>query len=246
MNLKINGFYDKPLFSFYFLLTILIVLMMNSNLSSQNLPDSLRYRANKNYQLQNEMYDAYKTKQADIVMLGNSLTHGANWNELLGRQSVVERGIPSDVLPGFIARVNNVIKLKPKIVFVMGGLNDIYSWSNVNDIFNQYVKLITILKTNNIIPVIQSTTFATKDYAKDYGGTVESNLSRNQEVLKLNKLLADYAQKNKIDFIDLTSQITTRDGFLRSDLTWDGIHFRASAYKIWAREVEKILNKYKL
>ncbi|MDP3442175.1 MAG: hypothetical protein Q8T08_04875, partial [Ignavibacteria bacterium] len=84
MNLKITGFHDKPLFSFYFLPTILVVLIMSSNLSSQNLPDSLRYRANKNYQLQNEMYDAYKTKQADIVMLGNSLTHGANWNELLG------------------------------------------------------------------------------------------------------------------------------------------------------------------
>lgn len=246
MNHKINSIYANLLFSVRFLLTCILFCSMSSNLFSQNLPDSLRYKTNKNFQLQTEMHDIYKTKQADIVMLGNSLTHGANWNELLGRSNVVERGIVSDLLPGFIARINGVIKLKPKIVFIMGGLNDIYSWSSVPDIFSQYVKLIDLLKSKNIIPVIQSTTFATKDYGKDYGGTAESNMGRNQEVVKLNKLLAEYAQKNRIDFIDLTPQITTRDGFLRSDLTWDGIHFRASAYKIWAREVEKILNKYKL
>ncbi|MBX3009368.1 MAG: hypothetical protein KF816_15210 [Melioribacteraceae bacterium] len=246
MNLNINKNYDNASFPANLLITCFLFLFMSFNLFSQNMPDSLRYKTNKNYQLQTEMYEVYKTKQADIVMLGNSLTHGANWNELLGRSNVVERGIVSDILPGFNARINGVIRLKPKIVFIMGGLNDIYSWSNVPDIFKQYVKLIELLKSKNIIPVIQSTTFATKDYGKDYGGTAESNLSRNQEVVKLNKLLGEYAQKNNIDFIDLTSQISTRDGFLRSDLTWDGIHFKASAYKIWAREVEKILNKYKL
>jgi len=34
-------------------------------------------------------------------MLGNSITHGAAWNELLGRSNVVERGISSDVLRGY-------------------------------------------------------------------------------------------------------------------------------------------------
>ena len=45
-----------------------------------------------------------------------------------GDQDVATRGIPSDILEGFDARINTVIKLKPKIVFVMGGLNDIYAW----------------------------------------------------------------------------------------------------------------------
>ena len=214
--------------------------------STQPGKDTLRYRTNQNYQLQNSMYDLYKTHQADIVMLGNSLTHGTAWNELLGRPNVVERGITSDVLYGYEARLASIYKLNPKIVFIMGGLNDIYNWTPVEDIFSIYVRIINALKSKNIILVIQSTTYATKTYGKDWGGTPERNFGRNREVDKINKLLFDYAKKNNLDYIDLNSLTAGKDGFLRPELTWDGIHFKADAYRIWAREVEKILVKHNL
>lgn len=215
-------------------------------LYSQQKNDTARYKANPNYTLQTAMFDIYKTKQADIVMLGNSLTAGTNWSELLGRTNVVARAIPGDILPGFIARLDYVIKLKPKIVFIMGGLNDIYNWTPVEEIFNNYVKIVSTLKSRGIIPVIQSTTYAAKDYAKDWGGTPEVNGSRNREIDKLNKLLLEYARKNNLDFIDITSKLATSDKFLRPELTWDGIHLNAEGYKLWAEEVEKVLSKYKL
>lgn len=221
------------------------------SLSAQNAKtappkDTLRYRTNPNYPLQSAMFDLYKSHQVDIVMFGNSLTHGAAWDELLGRYNVVERGITSDVLYGYEARLGSILKLNPKIVFVMGGLNDIYNWTPVEDIFTVYVRIIKVLKSKKIIPVIQSTTYATKTYGKEYGGTPESNFGRNREVDKLNKLLSDYARKNNLDYIDINTPTAGKDGFLRPELTWDGIHFKADAYRIWAREVEKVLAKYNL
>lgn len=192
------------------------------------------------------MFDIYKTRQADIVMLGNSLTHGAAWNELLGRSNVVERGIPGDVLYGFEARINSIYKLNPKIVFIMGGLNDVYNWTPVEDIFAVYTRILAGLKSRNIIVVIQSTTYTAKAYGKDYGGTPEGNFGRNREVDKLNKLLSDYAKRNNIDYIDVNAFTSGKDGFLRPEVAYDGIHFKAEGFKIWAREVEKILEKYKL
>lgn len=233
---------NKKILSF-----ILITYFSHINyLYSQQKNDTARYRANPNYILQTAMFDIYKTKQADIVMLGNSLTAGTNWSELLGRTNVVARAIPGDILLGFIARLDYVIKLKPKIVFIMGGLNDIYNWTPVEEIFNNYVKIVSTLKSRGIIPVIQSTTYAAKDYAKDWGGTPEVNSGRNREIDKLNKLLSEYARKNNLDFIDITSKLATSDRFLRPDLTWDGVHLNADGYKIWAEEVEKVLSKYKL
>jgi lysophospholipase L1-like esterase len=228
--------------SFYFLLYTTV------SFSQTKAPakDTLRYRTNPNYTLQQSMYDIYKTRQADIVMLGNSLTHGAAWNELLGRPNVIERGITSDVLYGFESRINAIYKLNPKIVFIMGGLNDIYNWTPVEDIFAVYTRIISGLRSRNIIPVIQSTTYSAKTYAKDWGGTPEGNFGRNREVDKLNKLLSDYAKKNNIDYIDVNALTAGKDGFLRPELTWDGIHFKADAYKLWAREVDKILVKHKL
>jgi lysophospholipase L1-like esterase len=208
--------------------------------------DTLKYKNNANYVLQMDLFNAYKTRHADIVMLGNSITHGAAWNELLGRSNVVERGIPSDVLMGYCARINDIYKLNPKIVFIMGGLNDVYNWTPVEEIFTVYVRIINGLKARKIIPVIQSTTYASRNYGKDYGGTPETNKDRNREIDKLNKLLSDYARKNSIEYIDLNSLIAGKDGYLKPELTWDGVHYRAETYKIWSREVEKVLTKFKL
>ncbi len=231
------------------ILTVAVFLFGVNLISAQaakNGLDTLRYKSNPNYAIQLSMYDVYKMKQADIVMFGNSLTHGALWNQLLSRSNVFEMGIPSDILRGYLARLHYVIKLKPKIVFIMGGLNDIYNWTPIEDVFGTYVKILVELKANNIIPVVQSTTYSAKTYGKEYGGTAESNGGRNREVDKLNKLLLDYCTKNKIEYMNVTPLLSTSDGFLRPDLTWDGVHLKSEAYRIWAREVEKVLRKYNM
>lgn len=207
-------------------------------------PDTLRYKKNPLYYRNIDLYKIYKSRQVDIVMFGNSLTYGASWSDLLGRNNVAGMGITSDILRGYLNRVSYVIRYRPKIVFIMGGINDIYNWTPVEEIFPIYVKIIEQLKAKNIIPVIQSTTYAAKNYAKDWGGTPESNAGRNREVDKLNKMLSDYARLNKLDYVDIVSQLT-RGGYLKDEVTWDGVHFNAEAYKIWVREIEKVLVKYK-
>ncbi|MFA3784155.1 GDSL-type esterase/lipase family protein [Melioribacteraceae bacterium 4301-Me] len=234
------------------LVSVIAISSFSLSLKTQNQSktqvqvDSTRYKLNPNYQLQLRLYDIYKTKQADIVMLGNSLTHGVNWNELLGRSNVVERGIPSDVLDGFLARMSYIYRLKPKICFILGGINDIYNWTPVERIYFNYVRIINGLKKAGIKPVIQSTVYAGKNWGKDWGLTPENNRNRNLEVDKLNNLLLEYARKNNIDYIDLNSKMSTSDHFLRPELTWDGVHFNAEGFKIWGNEVERVLEKYNL
>jgi lysophospholipase L1-like esterase len=237
---------NKIFFRNLITLALFLLFFNQTILFSQQVKDTLKYLTNPNYKLQNDFFDSYKTTQADIIMFGNSLTAGVNWSELLGRANVVGRGIPSDVLQGYYSRLNQVLRLKPKIIFILGGLNDIYNWTSVEEIYAYYVKVLQKIKEEKITPVIQSTTYAGKEWAKSWGGTPEVNAGRNVEVDKLNKMLWDYAQKNKIDYIDLNSKMSTRDRFLRPELTWDGVHLNAEGYKIWAREVEKVLKKNKL
>ena len=231
---------------YYTFMIAMLLFALNNNLSAQQAKDTLRYRNNPAYSLQNDLFNLYKTTQADIIMFGNSLTAGASWHELLGRPNVVGRGIPSDVLQGYYARINSIIQLKPKIVFILGGLNDVYNWTPVDEIYTDYLRVISLLKAKNIIPVIQSTIYAGKEWGKNWGGTPETNAGRNKEVDKLNKLLSDYAKRNNIDYIDLNSKMSTKDNFLRPELTWDGVHLNAAGYSIWVREVENVLRKYKL
>lgn len=43
------------------------------------------------------LFDTLGTNPSSIVMLGNSLTHGCEWHELLGNPNVVNRGINGEI-----------------------------------------------------------------------------------------------------------------------------------------------------
>ena len=193
------------------------------------------YRMNRNYAIQTQLYDLYRTEKADVVMLGNSITFGVNWNELMGRTAIVNRGIGSDITYGFLQRMEYVYKLHPKMCCVMGGINDIYVEISVERIFENYITIIEGLRKHSIIPVIQSTLLVSPKWKK--------SVERNREVEKLDSLLADYADKNSIEFLNLNA-VMSKDHQLRDELTTDGVHLTAMGYALWRTELEAIFRKH--
>lgn len=201
---------------------------------SQTSADTL-YKQNRNYTIQTELYNIYKTERADVVMLGNSITFGVNWNELMGRTKIVNRGIGSDNTYGFLQRMEYVYSLHPKICCIMGGINDIYLETPVERIFENYKKITAELRLHKIVPVIQSTLFVSTKWKK-YS-------EKNSEVAKLDKMLSEYAAQNGIDFVDLNA-VMSKDNILKEELTFDGVHLTAKGYALWRNELEKIFSKY--
>ncbi len=226
---------------------ILILFLVFPLISSAQ--NNYSYLNNPIYQRQIDFYKIYKPVNTKIVMLGNSLTHGVNWNMLLGRNDIAEMGIVSDVLSGFVNRLGYVTKLNPKVCFVLGGLNDLYQWVPVETIFADYQKVVERLRRNGINVVIQSTLYAGIDWGKDWleqnnpeANAANVNAERNTQVDRLNVMLKEYAQKNNLEYIDLNS-LMSRGKYLRSELTYDGVHLNAAGYKIWGREIEQVLKK---
>jgi alpha-glucosidase len=170
-----------------------------------------------------------------IVMFGNSITHQGNWTEVLGRNDVVNRGIPGYTTGQLIWTIKNGLQDHPnsKIWFIEGGINDISLGVPVERIFENYTVTVDSLRRNDIIPVVQSTIL--KNNAK----------SDNEKVNQLNELVKSYCLKNKVDYIDLNKLFST-NGELRKEQTTDGCHLVQSAYQPWAEEVKKILKKYSL
>lgn len=223
---------------FYRVIIVSLFLSLSVSLFGMEIKsadaDTAQYLKNPNYHQQIAMYDMYKTKQANIVMLGNSLTHGANWNQLLGRENVVEMGIPSDLVEGMLNRLEYVYNLKPKVVFILGGINDIYSWIPLETIMVNYIQILKNLEIRGIKPVVQSVVYA--------GEKWPNSADRNQQVEKFNRMLKQYARKNNIKYIDLNKSMS-ENKFLKDELTIDALHFNAKGFKVWAREIEKVLQK---
>ncbi len=172
-----------------------------------------------------------------IVMLGDSITFRTNWNVLLDRNDVVNKGINGDTTARFITRLDSVILMKPVLCFIMGGINDISLGISNPEIFENYVLIIHKLKASNIKPVIQSTL-----YISD---ALYDSKKINQKVSDLNRQLAVFAKQNDIDFIDVNGRLSGKTG-LMADFTNDGLHLSPSGYRAWKEVLIPYLNKLNL
>ena len=192
----------------------------------------LTYESNPRYLSKLSLYDVNIQRNANIVMLGDSITENAAWNELMNRSDIANMGIGSDVTAGFLNRLDYVYKLNPEICFMLGGINDMCLQMRVKDIFDNYKNIVLGLKSHNIIPVIQSVTYT-------------ANPTLNNDVKELNKLLKRFAKDNNVDYIDLNSALSENE-LLRPEYTYDGTHLTGKGYAIWRDEIDKILKKYNL
>lgn len=168
-------------------------------------------------------------KNIEIVMLGDSITYRGDWKKLLENEHLVNLGIDGDTTSGILNRVNVVVELEPKFVFLMAGINDLCMSIPIEDVFCNYKKILEILKEKNINLIVQ--------------GTLITQMSAvNKKVESFNKLLQGYCEKKEIKFIDLNRFFSNEDNLLREDLTIDGLHLGQKAYKVWAYKLKQMEN----
>lgn len=168
-----------------------------------------------------------KNDKYTTMMLGDSITDEAQWDELLNIDTIQNRGISGDTTQGVLARLNSVSKNIEK-VFIMIGVNDIMRGKEVNEVYSNYLKIIKFFQEKNIKVYIQSTLFIGEKRAGNFNIKVED----------LNKRLESFANKNSIEFINL-NKIFAPNKMLKQEFTFDDLHLNGSAYKLWAQEIKK-------
>ena len=93
------------------------------------------------------LFDLLPVYSSDIIMLGNSLTDGAEWNELFNNCHVKNRGIVGDIIPGFYERMEPILKGQPRKIFVLGGINDISHRLSADSVASAMNELLTLIQT---------------------------------------------------------------------------------------------------
>ena len=176
------------------------------------------------YNVRRSLFEVYQPKDIRIVMLGDSITYKVDWNELLSRTDVANRGIGNDNTKGFINRLSDIYVLNPETCFIMGGINDFIRGVSANKVFINYTKILKDLQNNGITPIIQSTLYVSE--------TISNWSIINKKVDELNKMLREYANKEDVIFIDVNKELST-GGALDSIYTYDGVHLLGSGYVKW-------------
>lgn len=187
-----------------------------------------------------DLQAAYPTRHADIVMLGDSLTAEADWQELLPGRDVVNRGVAGETTTEIAARADAVLRLNPRVVFVLAGTNDLMIGRSPAEIAASYSAILDGLKTSSATIVVQPVVHVAHDRGPLGLQRFWYN-RRNDRISELNRLLRDAAAQRGLRFLDLNT-ILAPAGELPDNLTIDGTHLRAAAYLLWAAEVERELD----
>ena len=176
------------------------------------------------------LFDLLPVYSSDIIMLGNSLTDGAEWNELFDNCHVKNRGIVGDIIPGFFERLEPILKGQPRKIFIMGGVNDISHGVSTDSIVSAMTQVVT---------TIQARCPKTEIYVQSmlpFNNDVrlwKLLKGREQVVVDGNKGLESMCQRLGVTFINLYPLFVGENGKMKPEYTNDGLHLMGGAYLIW-------------
>lgn len=161
----------------------------------------------------------------DIVFFGDSLTFFGEFSSVLPNKTIFNLGLRGDTLQGMIDRVEQVKLLQPKVVYLMGGINDVTTLSS-SEFKNMYSLLTqtilcelprTELCLQSILPVNSSDFLISCD---------------NNQVANCNHIIREIAGCHNLRYLDLFEHYIEH-GQLPISETSDGLHLRPNAYMKW-------------
>jgi lysophospholipase L1-like esterase len=179
------------------------------------------------------MFALGKFSFASVVMLGDSLTAGAQWPEITGCPYVANRGVGGDESSDVLPRLDGVFKLKPKAVFLMIGINDILSNVPTETIVKNVEQIIDALTNSGAHVYLTLALPGTRRVSHKVGPKVD----------ELNAAYRKFADKPNVSLVEIGAA-RNGDGFLRDELSTDGIHLTTKGYRLWRDAILPLVRRH--
>ena len=170
-----------------------------------------------------------------VVFLGDSITDGWRLNEYFADRDFLNRGISGQITGQMLGRMeSDVIKLKPAIVVVLAGTNDIARGVPLSTIEDNLTAIADLADFHQI-KVILASVLPVSDYHKDVNPNYEMTRTRPPAAIRaLNDWIKSFCARREFAYLDYYSQMLDADGFLKADLADDGLHPNSLGYRIMA------------
>jgi acyl-CoA thioesterase I len=179
-----------------------------------------------------------------VVFMGDSITEGwglkatattPDRGQFFPGKPYINRGISGQTTPQMLVRFRqDVIDLTPKVVVLLGGINDIAENTgkeSLEEIVNNIASMSDLAKANGIRVVLCSVLPAS-DFHWHKG------LLPVPKIRELNSRIKAYAAKNGLVFVDYYSSLANSEGGLNAEFSPDGVHPNKAGYELMAPLVE--------
>lgn len=196
----------------------------------------------KRYQKDNAELAAPAANETRVVFMGNSITEG--WRnsspEFFTSNNYVGRGISGQTTPQMLIRFHqDVVALKPKVVVMLCGINDIAGNTGPStlEMIEDNIAAMAEIAVANKIRVVLSSVLPAFDFPWKPG------LEPANKVIALNKWIKEYAEAHKLVYLDYHTAMKDEKNGLPKNLANDGIHPTKEGYAIMEPMVKEAIAK---
>jgi lysophospholipase L1-like esterase len=175
-----------------------------------------------------------------VVFMGDSITEGwgmkatptsPDRGEFFPGKPYINRGISGQTTPQMLVRFRqDVVLLKPKVVVLLAGTNDIAENTGketIEEIGNNIASMSELARANGI-GVVLCSVLPASDFHWHKG------LEPAPKIKTLNAWMKDYAAKNGFVYVDYYSPMANSEGGLKAELSPDGVHPNKAGYDLMA------------
>lgn len=168
-----------------------------------------------------------------VVFMGNSITDiwAAKHPDFFKQHGYVGRGISGQTSYQFLLRFRqDVIDLKPKLVVINYGTNDIAENTGAYDedkTFNNVCSMVDMARANHI-KVILCSTLPAENFS--WRPNITDGM---QKIRHLNERVKAYCKANKIPYVDYFSAMLSEDGMgMKKEYQNDTVHPNVKGYDV--------------
>jgi lysophospholipase L1-like esterase len=215
---------------------LFLSIVMGGKVQAQDWPNLNKYRE------QNANLKPIAPGQKRIVFMGDSITEfwSVTDSEYFAGKPYVNRGISGQTTPQMLIRFRaDVIALKPAVVVILAGINDIAGNTGpatLDMISNNIFSMAELAKANHIKVILCSVLPA-------YDFSWKPNQNPAEKVVALNKMIKNYADANDILYLDYFSAMKDDRNGLKTNYSEDGVHPNKLGYQVMAPLAEKAITE---
>ncbi len=184
-----------------------------------------------------------------VVFMGDSITdswQSPKYGGFFPGKPYVDRGIGGQTTPQMLIRFRpDVIALQPKVVVILAGTNDIAGNTGpmtLQAIEDNLMSMFDLAHANGI-RVVFASLLPISDYEKTKDGQqiIRSKQRPLEQITALNVWMKTYAAAHGGVYLDYFSAMADDKGFLKEDLSEDGLHPNQQGYEIMAPLAERAI-----
>ena len=224
--------------------SFLILIVLQCNAYSQNVQPINDWVNFEKYAEADKSLPALTPGEKRVVFMGNSITEA--WaildSAFFVDNGYIGRGISGQTTSQMLIRFRrDVIDLKPAVVVILAGTNDIAENAgpiSLEDVMGNIISMVQIAEKNNI-RVILCSVLPAFDFPWHKG------LQPAEKIVKLNSMIKSYCDENSIPYVDYYPKMVDERKGLDNKYTKDGVHPNYDGYRVMdslvKEEIDKVL-----